>query len=136
MGKAGVDRVVKLICVVGYFTIWLIVLSKGFNSPQLAPALLLASVYAGMNYYEMSVREHLGLSADSTAIPVTFLVVVIGAIAAHFGGIQRREILEFVLNVPFAWLGGHVLVVGVFSSWISSALTNPKLEGTPSLPSF
>lgn len=126
MQESDVDRVVKWTCVIGYFTIWLVVLSRGFNLPQLAPAFLVACIYAGMHYYEISVRGHLGLSADSTAIPVTFLVVAIGAIAAHFGGIQRREILEFVLKVPLAWLGGHVVVFGVFFIMAKLGMDKPK----------
>jgi uncharacterized membrane protein YbhN (UPF0104 family) len=79
-----------------------------------------------MHYYEMSVREHLVQSADSTVIPVTFLLVAIGAIAAHFDGIQRRDILEFVLKVPLAWLVGHVVVVGVFFIMDKLGLDKPR----------
>lgn len=113
MAESRVDKVLKWTCVAGYFTVWVTVLSSGFTGQWLAPAVVLACTYAGMHYFEMAVRGHLALSADSTAIPVAFGLVAIGALAAHFGGVAQADIVGFVLRVPAAWIGGHAAVFGL-----------------------
>lgn len=105
MEKTKSDKQFLWICVTSYFTVWLLVLSTGLSWPQLIPAIVLAGVYAGMHYYEMtSPSGHCALSADSTAIPVTVLVAGLGALAAYFAGIP---VYSFLIQIPFAWLAGH-----------------------------
>lgn len=104
------DRLFKRVCVAGYFMAWLIVLSKGLQWPLLAPAISLAGIYGAMHYYEMTRRGHCALSADSTAMPAAFLAAGAGALVFYFAGIPGESVVDFLLSVPMAWIGGHVVV--------------------------
>lgn len=104
MEESKSDKQFLWICVTSYFTVWLLVVSKGLAWPHLIPALILAGTYAGMHYYEMVSRGHCALSADSTAIPVTFPVAALGALLAYFEGIP---VYPFLMSIPVAWMAGH-----------------------------
>lgn len=127
MAESGVDKVMKWTLVAGYFTTWLVVLSAGFKWPLLVPAVVFAGIYAGMHYYEMTFRDHLALSADSTAFPVTFAALAIGGLAAHFYGLPRRDILSFAMNAAVAWLAGHMVVFAVAFLMDKFGFDKPKI---------
>lgn len=107
MEESKSDKQFIWVCVISYFTVWLLVLSHGLSWPQMIPALILAGTYAGMHYYEMVARNHCALSADSTAIPVTFLVGALGALVAYLTGIP---VYSFLVSIPVAWIAGHAVL--------------------------
>jgi hypothetical protein len=113
MESSDDDKVLRWTCVAVYFSSWLAILSWGFALSLLVPAALVAAIYTGMQYFEMTVRHHLALSGDSTAIPVTFLAVGAGALAAHYAGVANRDIFSFLMTLPLAVLGGHAAVFGI-----------------------
>ncbi|GEP45143.1 hypothetical protein BGE01nite_44340 [Brevifollis gellanilyticus] len=74
-----------------YFIVWLVLLSPSLpflnltaSGLPLYPALAIACLYVAMHVYEISVRGHCYLCADSTAVPVTLLAVLLGGTVAHY----------------------------------------------------
>ncbi len=113
MEKTNNDRLFTWLCVLVYFAAWLAMTSSGLRPRLLLPAAALSAIYAGLHYYEMTVRGHCALSADATAIPGAFAAVLAGALLAWLGGIGTPEIIDFLLSVPAAWIAGHVAAFGV-----------------------
>ncbi len=115
MKKPDQEQAFVLAATLVYFTTWLTVLSSLFEPRLLGPALLVATVYAGLMYHAMAVRKRIAFSADTTAIPAVFALTLAGAAAAWFAGTDTALILGFLWNVPKAWLLGHaVMFVLVF----------------------
>jgi hypothetical protein len=127
MSESGEDKVLNWTCVTCYFATWLVVLSGGFKWPLLVPAVVFAGIYAGMHYYEMTVRGHLALSADSTAVPVTAVALGLGALAAHFSGLARDDILSFAWSAAIALVAGHLVVFAVVFLMDRLGLDKPRI---------
>lgn len=104
------DRQLLWICVPAYFLAWLAILSSGLTLRLLLPAALLAAIYAGMHFYEMTRRQHVALSADASALPAAFGAAIAGSAVAYVAGVPWATLQPFVLNVPMAWIGGHLAV--------------------------
>lgn len=125
MAKPGGNGRLIWMCVASYFTAWFVLTSSGFKWKLLAPAFVISAIYAAMHYYEMAHRNHIGLSADSTAIPVTAAATVIGSLAAYAAGISVGAILHFLKNAPVALVLGHIImfllvVVAERLNWLPS----------------
>ena len=103
-----------------YLFIWSVLLSAGFRSQLLFPAFGVSCLYVAMHVYEITVRGHCLLSADSTALPVTFLATVSGALVAHLAGdLPWKDIGEFVARGGAAFMAAHVVVLA-YSAGLTS----------------
>lgn len=110
MSKLDKDKLFIWAATLVYFTTWLAVLSSLFEPKLLAPALALSTVYAAAVYYEMTVRKHIALSADATAIPAALGAAAIGGIVAHYSGVDTALILGLGMDILKAWILGHVVM--------------------------
>ena len=110
MEKSNLDRKLAWICTIGYFTVWILALSKGGSWPLLAPAFVLAGLYAGGHYYEMRSRNHVALSADPTALLLVLAGTALGTVAAYLLGVTGSVIFSFLMGLPVAWFAGHAAV--------------------------
>ncbi len=110
MSKPDQEQAFVLAGTLVYLITWVTVASSLFEQKLLAPALLVAAVYAGFMYHAMAVRKRIAFSADATALPAAFAVTLIGAGAAWYAGSDTALILDFLWNVPKAWLLGHAVM--------------------------
>lgn len=111
MSRPNQDKLFVWAATLVYFATWTTVVSALFEWKLLAPALILAAVYAGMQYYEMTVRKHIAFSADATALPAVFAAAASGALAAHYVyGVDAALVLSVGFDILKAWLLGHVVM--------------------------
>lgn len=110
-----------------YFAIWLSFISDLFKPDLLLPALGISFAYIAMHVYEISRRGHCYLSADSTALPVTLLLLVSGSLLAHFySDIHWADIIQFSTRLAAAFLIGHIAALAY--SAIFGALATRLLQ--------
>jgi hypothetical protein len=113
-----------------YLAIWSAFLSRGFKDDLLIPALGVSGLYVGMHIYEITVRHHCYLSADSTAFPVTLLVSVAASGVAHFtSGVPWRHIAGFFASGPVAFLVGHIaaLTYSALLGWLAGRCLRQRI---------
>jgi hypothetical protein len=73
-----IDKVAMWSALAIYFAVWSIALTADFQYEWHLAGIGVAIVYVVMHIFEITVRHHCFISADSTAIPVTLLVFFVG----------------------------------------------------------
>ena len=92
-----------------YFVVWVAGISNGFHTQILLLATLTAATYVGMHVFEILVRGHCLLSADSTAAPVTILVfAVLLATFSWAGMLPSRDVARSIGGFAISFMVGHL----------------------------
>lgn len=119
-----------------YFLVWTAGISNGFRAHLLLLAIITATTYIGMHVFEMLVRGHCLLSADSTAAPVTILVFVVAITTFSWTGmIQPREMARSIGGFTLSFIVGHIAAllyaasVDTILKWLFQNRINAEEKG-------
>ncbi len=124
MGQSRKDVWIGHVATRGALVIYFLVLSAGISRGYesfVLPACGIALVYVAIHIFENIVRGHWGVSADSTAFPVTLLVAAVVATVAHYHyAISSRELMMSAIYGLAAVGAAHVAAYGwaFLSNWV------------------
>ncbi len=116
-----------------YVVVWTLTFSLLERNVFLLMGLMVAVAYGAGQIYELYFRDHMTMSADSTAFPAAGVMAVIATVVLVKLGMLPpggRTYLAVVIRFFMAFAAGHTVVVGcgLILGWLWERLRPTKSE--------
>ena len=118
-----------------YLGVWVLVPRAFLGAELWYVGVIWAVTYVGFHVYEIVVRRHCYLSADSTAAPAVLTVALLTALVLHITGVAgfSQHAWPYLQALVMAFGGGHLAALGYSAlfSWLGGATFRASRNSGP-----